>query len=69
MMARVVKLQTDDGSLSLKDTVKVGETFIVDLSTKSPVPVSRGQSVVIQALVQCAEDGKWLPMECLELLT
>jgi hypothetical protein len=67
--ARLVKTATDDGSMSLKDSLKVGDYFIIDISTKSPVPMQATDNrIVIQSVVQCAEDGKWLPMECLELL-
>lgn len=67
VQARVIKLQTDDGAMSLTDSLKVGDTFIIDLATKSPVPMSSGDRVYIQTVVQCVEDGKWLPWECLEV--
>jgi hypothetical protein len=73
MLARVIKMSTDDGLFLIKDPIKLGDTMVVDLYTKHPMGGqtrdAKGRTrTVSQEIVQCMETGGWLPMECLQLL-
>jgi hypothetical protein len=68
VQARVVKLQTRDGSMTLKSDVAVGLLVVVNLYMKLKVPRVTAVGIEHTEVIQCATDGGWFPFECLELL-
>lgn len=69
VQARVRKLSSDDALLALTPDVKVGDVFIVDLSTRHRSVLLNKEYKVLheKEIVQCAETGGWIAMECVEL--
>ena len=67
--ARVVKLTSDDHMLELTSDVNVGDVFIVDISTRCVAHLLNRKYAVVhdKEVVQCAETGGWLAVECIEL--
>lgn len=66
VMGRVVRLQTKTG-LKLKDSVKIGDRFLIDIYTRTTGVFSvDNRPTVVEGMMQCVEDGGWVPWECLE---
>lgn len=70
LRARVRQLVTSDGLLRLTDDVTIGHLYVVDLSTKTTARfINRElQTIHEKEVVQCAEDGGWIALECVDLL-
>lgn len=69
VQARVIKLATDDGLLKLTDDVTIGQVYVVDISTRATTVLLNKdkQQLHEKEIMQCAEDGGWLALECIEL--
>lgn len=69
--ARLKKLNTNDGLLPLRtdENLQLGQVFLIDLDSKQTVVLEHNatQTVHEKIIVQDAENGGWLPWECLEI--
>jgi hypothetical protein len=69
LWCRVIKTNTDDGLLPLRPGVAIGDKFLVDLDTRQRSVLLNNEYGITheKELVQEAETGGWLPVECVQL--
>jgi hypothetical protein len=65
---RVVKRQTDDGLVSFEDDVPLGRVYLIDIDSISVATMTHVSGVAHQKRIGYAANGRWLPMDCLELV-
>jgi hypothetical protein len=68
--ARLKAMATEDGVVTMKDTVHVGQVFLVDINgaeTYHMLHPVHGEPVS-KKLVKDVQDGGFIPLECLEVI-
>lgn len=67
--ARLAKLATDDGLVEFKDGVELGREYLIDLDSKQRCWMRNfDRNVRHEKELVYADNGRWLPFECLELI-
>lgn len=67
--ARLIALATADGMIEFEDGVPLGRIYRVDLQTRQPVTLyNLDRRCSHRKEMVRAENGYWLPIECLKVL-
>ena len=67
--ARLVKIRTDDGLVEFHESTPIGKEYTVDLdSVRTRRMWNTDHDCEHEKVIVSAVGGRWLPLECLELI-